>query len=264
MRDNTVVWFDGPEHYVDYLHNIPGQYKNLYNDRFSGGSFDQALTKLINGDRSGLDKAQSIINQMIDAQLFSIGRPSIVSDMVGFMPNVPNAIMGQPNDMFRIVEDEDTTLTSPLRVFVETTVSAGLTHDELISRGVAVLAFVLAMNTMRSVELYTASFGRIHSDKEHGAIVRIPTNPIDLDRAVYMLAGVGFCRQLMFTTVSYQAKYTNSHSIPFGRNCRDICKCEPHDVLLEGGHLSDTLMLNDPITWVKQMIKKHSASNLGG
>jgi hypothetical protein len=129
IRPNTVIWFDGPEAYADYLYNIPGQYKNIYDRRFSGGPFDLALSKLVNGDREGLDKAQAIIDKMSDQQIFSVGRPSIESGPVGFMPNVPNAIMGQPNDMFNIVQVEDETLTAPLRIFVETTVSAGLTQD---------------------------------------------------------------------------------------------------------------------------------------
>lgn len=262
VRPNTVLWFDGPEHYADYLCNIPGQYKDIYIDHFSGGPFDKALNKLINGDRSGLDKAQAIIDQMMDQQLFSLGQPALVSSVVGFMPNVPNAIIGAPDDMYNIAQSEDETLTSPLKIFVETTVSAGLEHSELINRGVAILAFTMAMNTIRPVELYTASFGNLSRGTEHGAIVRIPTNPLDLDRAVYMLAGVGFCRNLMFTTISYQGKYTRSHGIPFARDAKDICRCEPTDILFAGGHLSDTLMLNDPITWVKQMIEKHNTREL--
>ena len=258
IRPNTVVWFDGPENYAGYLKDIPARFHDNFSSSFAGGTFDQALNKLIHGDTHGLAKAQSIIDQMQDQQIFSLMSQSIVSDVVGFMPNVPNALMGAPKDMYNIAQVEDETLVSPIKVFVETTVSGGLTHDELINRGVAIIAFVLAMNMVRPVELYVASFGRTESSTENGAIVRIPTSPIDLDRAVYMLAGVGYCRQLMFTTVCYQSNWPDSHGIPFARNCRDICKCEPHDVLIEGGHLNDKLMLRDPIAWVKQMIEKHN------
>lgn len=258
VRPNTVIWFDSPEHYAEYLRTIPAEYIDHYRPHFAGGTFKQALDKLVNGDRSSLAEAQKIIDQMGEQQVFSLMSPTLVSDVVGFIPNVGNALIGAPDDMYNIKYEESESIVSPIRIFVETTVSAALTHQELINRGVACLALVLAFSMVRPVELYTASFGRIDSGIERGAIVRIPTTPIDLDRAVYMLAGIGFCRQLMFTTVNYQANYTYSHGIPFATDCRDICKCEDHDILIKGGHLSDNLMLNDPIKWVKQMIEKHN------
>lgn len=259
VRPNTVIWFDSPEDYVQYLRAIPSQYIDKENPDFSGGTFEQCVNKLTNGDLTGLEQAQKIIDQMQDQQVFSLLTPTLKSDVVGFMPNVGNALMGAPDDMYNISFSENESITSPIRVFVETTVSAALTHQELINRGVACLALVLAFSMVRPVELYTASFGEIRRDStEHGAIVRIPTNPIDLNRAVFMLTAPGFCRQLMFTTVYFQGNCLHRSSIPFATDCRDICKCEPNDILIKGGYLSDNLMLNDPIAWVKQMIEKHN------
>lgn len=261
MRDNTVIWFDSPEHYAEYLNAIPRQYTE-HTTVASLGNYEQCLNKLIQGDRTGLDKAQAIIDKMGDQQIFSLMTPTLVSDVVGFVPNVGNALMGVPQDMYNIEYIEEESVTSPIRVFVETTVSAALSVDELVNRGVACLALTLALSMVRPVELYAASFGVGYGRGDwdsppNGAIVRIPTTPIDLDRAVYMLCNPGYARMLAFAAMRYQANWPRHSGIPFPRNCRDICKCEPQDILIQGGHIEDTLMLKDPIKWVKNMIAQH-------
>lgn len=265
MRSNTVIWHDSPEAYHSYLSSIPRQFIALYDDSydFRGGSYEQNLERLRIGDRTNLELAQKIMDQMHTQQVFSIGSPVLVPSVVGFIPNIPNYLAGVPQDMYNIEIDETPSPTSPIKIFVETTVSAMLTQKELTARGVAALALTLALSMTRPVQLYTATFGCYNdwNGTVHGSIVPVMSNPIDLDRAVYMLTHSGFNRALAFPQISYQhnpksARYT---SIPFPRNCRDICQCEPEDILIKGGHAEDTLMLNDPVAWVKQQLEKHGA-----
>lgn len=263
QEKHNIQWFDGPEHYSAHLAHMPQEYRRMYDDHrsnWAGGNFEQALHKLNNGDTTNLAKAQAIVDKMANEQLFSMGQPVIESSLIGMAPNVPNALMGHPYEMYNIVESEQQSMLTPLRIFVETTVSAGLSNSELTNRGVAVMAFALAMSIVRPIELYAASFGHLESishTKVYGTIVRIPTAPLDLERATYMLTGNGYCRKLAFTNMNWQAQITREQSIPFPRGRRDLCMCEPTDVLIQGGYLTDTLMLQNPIQWVKNMIAKH-------
>lgn len=263
MTTHKFRWFDAPEAYADYLSAMPSEYKNLYDehgDSWLGGPWEQCLNNLMVGDTTNLVAAQSLVDKMRDENLFSMGQPELVSGIVGFCPNVPNALMGAPYDMFNVVQSENESILSPIKIFVETTVSAGLTNSELVNRGVAVMAFALAMSMVRPIELYAASFGHIESkscEQVCGAIVRIPTSPLDLERATFMLTAPGYCRRLAFPAMNYQQGLCREQSIPFPRDRRDLCMCEPHDVLIQGGHLYDTLMLTNPVQWVKNMIAKH-------
>lgn len=263
MRANTVIWHDSPEAYHSYLASIPERYVRLYDtesNSFYGGSYAANLERLRMGDRTNLDHAQKIMDQMHEQQVFSIGSPVLVPSMIGFIPNVPNYLAGVPQDMYNIEQDETPSPTSPIRIFFETTVSSMLTHKELTARGVAALALTLALSMVRPVQLYTATFGTIDSwgGKVHGSIVAVQANPIDLDRAVYMMTNPGFNRALAFPQICYQGNYPHYSTIPFPRDCRDICQCEPHDILIKGGHCDDKLMLSDPVAWVKQQLAKHA------
>jgi len=254
--------FENPAAYAQWLETIPRDMvsacEGWQDNSFSGGDFNSAVSRLINGDTKGLEQAEKIIDKMRDAHVFTQGQPIIVSSIQGYVPNVPAVLMGHPEDMLVRSHSENQVETTPLKVFIETTVSASLSHAELINRGVACLALVMALGMQRPVELYACSFGDpAYNSRVYGAIVKLDSHPLDLGRAVYMLTNPAYCRRLMFATVHQQADYRRMSSIPFCRNRRDICGCDVNDILIEGGHGGDELMLRDPIAWVKKMLAKH-------
>ena len=262
ISDDYAMRFDNPAAYAEWLQTIP--YEMVKNcegwqeNDFSGGSFNSAVSKLINGDTTGLAQAEKIIDQMRDAHIFTQGQPIIVNSIIGYIPNVPAVLQGHPEDMLVRSHSENQVETTPLKVFIETTVSSSLSHKELINRGVACLALVMALGMQRPVELYACSFGDpAYNSRVYGAIVKLDSHPLDLGRAVFMLTNPAYCRRLMFVTVHQQADYRRHSSIPFCRDRRDICGCDDNDILIQGGHGGDELMLRDPITWVKAMLKKH-------
>lgn len=265
---NTITkWFDSPEAYLEYLRDMPSALYQPNAGSWGGGDWDQVINKLITGDTTCLAQAQKIIDQMQDQQIFSTSMLALKNDVVGFIPNVGNALMGVPDDMYNIAYNEDESITSPIRIFVETTVSAGVGHKELVNRGVAILAFVLAMNVIRPIEIYAVSAGR--ASKNTIIVTKIISAPMDLARATWMLTSEGYARMIAFAAMCKACDQDHYSYIGWNWNSSPTEKdyitkmrleldCQPTDILMAGGYLFDKLMLNDPIAWVKQMIEKHN------
>lgn len=258
--EDTIKRFDSPEAFADWIAPSKfgdGRTEDWYPSDFAGGTFKRCLANLNNGDLTHLDRAQKLIDKM-PTDIFSEERYILAPSVAGYIPNIPAAISGHPEAMFHRHTIESPNLTAPIRIFIETTVSAGLSHDELINRGVATIALVLALNKYRPVELFTASLGYM-GGKVYGVIVRVESKPLDMARAVYMLADPGYARQLAFTAMHTISDRNNFESIPLSLDRRDICQCEDSDILIKGGHLIDKLMLTNPVAWVTKMVEEHTA-----
>jgi hypothetical protein len=268
---DAIRRFDSPEEYHSWLSTIPSHIAHRYADSWSGGSFESNMDKLAHGDMSVVDEANAIIDQLKDAQVFTVGIPVMRSSVVGFIPNVPAAIIGHPKDMWRRDIEDNTNLNAPLTIYTEVVVSGGVEHEELMRRGVAVLAFVLAMQAIRPVELYTINMlggGRAC----YGTVTKIETKPLDLARAAYMLTSTGYARALAFSSayaMSNQVHGDCSGQWPWGSNpqnreyepaMREMLGMQPEDIFLCGAFLYDKLALTDPVAWVKQMIEKHNVT----
>lgn len=272
---DIVKRFDSPEDYAAHLErNCKGYVHDYGGDDWQGYDWNKALRVLREGDLTNVAAAEKIIADMHDANIFSSGIPLPVRSVVGYSPCVPAAITGHPRSMYTRNRSETLSLNSPISIYVETTVSAGVSHSELMSRGIAVLAFAMAMNITRPVSLYTASIGKPNSSSS-GSVVRINTSPMDLGRAAYMLTNASYCRQLAFAAMKEAAPYgrqSNYISWPwdmmprdgvYQASMREMLGMEGDDVLIYGGHLFDDLMRTNPVQWVKDMLAKHSGNQEG-
>ncbi len=263
--------FDSPEEYADYLDKAGPQYSSTeYSNSWAGCSREDAIKTLHVGDASLLHRAQAIIDKLDLAHIFSNDVPVLQPSIAGFIPNVPAAIAGQPEAMFRRGFVESPSILAPLTVYVDTTVSAGVSEKQLIERGIAVLAFVLAMETVRPVDLYCISLGTNPRNQEQitGSVTKIASRPMDISRAVWMLTSPGYSRRCRTECQYYQHKQKRDPGnwifgiAPTDKSyeptIRKLLELQPDDVFMKGGHLFDSLMLNDPVEWVRQMIAKHS------
>ena len=267
--------FGSPEEYLHYINGVNSIYIWHPDPSFFGRSLPEAKKALAQGDTTYLARAQAIIDKMVDAQIFYTGKLELVNDFVGFLPNIPAALAGQPQDMYNIQETENQNITTPLNIYIETLVSEGVSHEKLIARGVAVLAFCLAMNNIRPVELYTICIGKPQNSKHKsgGIVCRVPSKPIDLERATFMLCDPAYYRQLAFIAMGDHVKSNNTHiQWPWDNpptapdhepRMRELLDMQPEDVFMPGGYLFDQLMLDNPVQWVRNMIQKHSGQTTG-
>lgn len=259
--------FDDTEAFKNYLlKEVPIHLRENTYDPFYGVSFDNALVKIIEGDLSLLGRAQSIIGDLQEQNIFSSGVPLLKSAVCGFVPNVPAAIQNHPEAFFTRVRDEAQSMNAPLSIYVETSISAGVSNYEIVNRGIAVLAFVLAMQNIRPVDLYVVyAAGECLNT---GIAVRIESRPLNLSVATWALTNFSFPRRLGFHSIKAVTKKHNrdipwawglaGHSKDYEASIRDAFGLKPDDVYIPGGHLYDTLMLKDPIAWVKQMLERHN------
>lgn len=265
-----VLRFEAPEEYCAYLRGMPSQYKwtqHDYDDGFAGMDYAQSLDCLTNGFDKHLARAEKLIEEMNTAQIFTQHLPVMQSAMVGGFPNVPAALNGYPKTMFRRVPSDYESTSTPLNVYVETLVSAGVSQDQLVKRGIAILGFILAMNMIRPIEVYTVTVAAPDGRGAYGAITKIASKPLDLKRATYMLTDPSYYRRLAFSAMRERAKNTTTWiAWPWGSaptdddyttKMRKLCQCEEQDIFIKGGYLLDEKMLKKPIEWVKDMIKTH-------
>ncbi len=267
-----VERFDAPEDYHKFLQTVP---RNDYyrNDRsgWGGGGWDASTHNLLNGSTQRLEQAEKLIEDMNDHQVFTTGMPYYAPAVVGAFPNVPAYIIGEPLDMYAKKDFPSESNTSPLIVWVETVVSGGRSLSELNARGVCALAFAMAMNKVRPTQVYAVSALGGHSSYTTSVIsVRIESTPLDLGRAVFMLTDEAYARNLNFAASNTLMGNQSTGNWAWGgyptsdeyQQCvRAAVEAEKQDVYIPGGHLTDSLMLRNPIKWVKNMIAKHGGAD---
>ena len=267
---NNIKRFDSPEALGAWLKAIPTSDHENYDVHFGGEYLPQAINILESGDLRYVADAEKVMNKLADANIMSTGLKTLQADVVGFMPLIPNVLAGLPNCMLARSETEIEATNTPLCIYIDTTVSASLSYMGLINRGVATLAFTLAMANIRPIELYTVSTCTTPSRMNdcYGVVTRIETKPLDIARAAWMLCAPAMARRIMHTSVQHLSQ-TRVLSAPFSwgmaansneyqKNMRGMLNLAPHDVFITGGYITDRLMLSDPVAWVKQMIDKHT------
>lgn len=264
--------FDSIEEFNAYLDTIPKHLiSNDYDADFYGKSFDESRKVLKNGDLACAAQAEKIFAQFADTTIFTHNASIIGSDVVGFTPIIPAALMGHPHSMLVRQQVERESASTPINIYVETTVSAGVNEKQLFNRGSAALALCMALGMKRPTTLYAVAgvMNTPHNRKKTALLqVKVCDNVLDLSRAAFILTSREFARRLMFSTV---AEITNrridSLPWPFGLtpqsanydiSMRHAFGAQPDDIYIKGGFLLDKLALTDPVAWVKLMIEKHS------
>lgn len=244
--------FDGPSELASMGAN---EFWRERGGRWYGGTGAQARAWARNGKPDEVAASDALMTALeAQAELIVTRSHSIISDVAGMVPNVPAFLAGQPLAMRR--RQRDHSERAPVAVIVDTTISAGVSHETLQKRGAAILAFVRLLSARRAVELY-AGVG-VGTDSYRGGaayvMTRIDTAPLDLARAAFMLCHTSATRLLGYGA----AKGFNGHW-PYGRDALNVvawrevaAQAFPHCtdiVAVPGLHLFDPL-LRDPTAWI--------------
>lgn len=271
--------FESPEEYADFFGAASQSTTRSYGSSWAGGTLGYGLNVLRSGSLNNLEAAQSIMDKIDLTEFMASITTTLQEAMVGFIPSAPAYIAGHPQAMLMREYHETPNLTSPLKVYVETTISGGCSHEQILSRGVAILAFVLAMEVVRPVDLYTVS---LLGTGAFGAICKVASRPMDLGRAVFMLTDPVFARQIAFTGAERlsndatatmggrMTRYSGSWPVmstpmsgeQYETRMRKICGATGEDIFLKGGHVFDSVMMNNPVQWVQDLVKANSKQNL--
>lgn len=275
---SQIIHFDSPEAYADWADQTPHQYKRLPQRAFNEPltTHDSAANMLRTGSMEYIDKAQAIVDQMDVSDLLTDNVRLLESSVAGFMPNVSAYLAGHPETMFDILETDTRSPVSPIKIVVHSSVSAYLSNEDIVRRGIATAALAMAMNIVRPVELYAtycATLNYYRGSNVWGTCVRMPSRPLDLARALWVLTNPAFPRMLgiasMYRIADYPAEQGNDgvppafggeHDPSYYPGMRALLELEPQDILIgRAGSTSgnDALMYSDPVAWVNGMVRKH-------
>ena len=175
---------------------------------------------------------------------------------------VPDVLAGLPTPMRRQVHQKDE--HAPITIFAICSSSGGIGADILTKRGIAILAFVMALSRVRPVELYHLDIGGGRKDGSGETIVsaRINTAPLDLATACYVLTSSGFTRRMVYgleeklngDAGSWPKGY---YSAPGGYNAKlkKMLVADPERCLIiDAARYNDDLIVK-PIEWINKQIK---------
>lgn len=226
--------------------------------------------------RTTLDGAKRLLDK-IDATFRDRDIHSWQPAIAGAYACVPDWLHGRFDSM-RVKHKEEND-RAPIKVFIESCVSAGVSHDELIKRGTAITALLMRMNEERPVELYTFTSFRltsIYGKHETHFAIKMDSAPVNITQVLQTFAEPSFLRMLNFNICDTVTREESQHqtTINWSResldwatgekshtsradNLRAYWQLDPQDILVERGYLSDAaLMGSDPVAWVHAQLEK--------
>lgn len=223
---------------------------------YDGLTYERAVECARDGDASNVVSAQA----MLDKLDVAVEVPPVrdwTACCAGAYPVVPEALLGLPQPMRLKQECEQE--YAPVRVFVSLTCSGGLSADEMRNRGVAILALVLKLQSVRPVDVYIVN--EMHGVTTGGRCViatPLDSRPLDLARACYVLTHVGFVRRVMYHLSVLWDDCNGGWPDGWGsseydqwRNGPECLDLQPMDCYIPPAHLDDSALLSDPVAWVR-------------
>jgi hypothetical protein len=236
---------------------------------WAGRTINQALRDAECGDTHLVPAAEALISQLecsVEAP-----RSTWAPSRAGAYPVVPEALAGFPDAMRRRVPAYDD--RSPLRVVIDLTSSAAISHEALEKRGTAYLALAMFLSNERPVTLEAVTGLGGYGQTACFLVTTIPAQPLDLAVACSALTSAGFSRLLGYDLIHVLGKHISGSwpwSVqPFGDAAATFVEREravlglgPDDILAPPAHLRDPAV-KDPVGFVRRAIEEHAARQEG-
>lgn len=231
-----------------------------------GETEDQVIHNLRNGgDVKYAEKAAKYLDEFnvaIDTEGFKFSPSRYGGKIV-----IPEAIIGWPEParmLDRTAED-----SFPLTVWVSNTCSAGISADDMIKRGMAIMAFVMAMSYKRQVKVvYFSELYGNDADKWCNITFDVPTAPMSLAEAAYCLGSMALTRGCVYSTGygngsgfngmwagHYERLGGPRKSPEYIQFLEEKLGARQDDLILGGVYLDDPI-IKDPVNWIKSELGK--------
>ena len=162
-------------------------------------TLEEAYDLLLGGDNELYKKFKEQKDLSVDKMLGNVvNKNKIKNDIVGFQPNVPNYLLGLPNDM--INQEPKKVSQKILNIVLCMSVSAGVEASTLQSIGMKYTQVIdLLEKSGYRVNLYIAHSGEYDGEKDV-CLVRIKTDrePFNIKKCVFPIAHPAMFRRIMF------------------------------------------------------------------
>ena len=162
-------------------------------------SLEEAYDLLLSGDEDLYKKFQEQKDMTVDKMLGNIiNKKKIKNDIVGFQPNVPNFLLGLPNDMINEIPKKVS--QKILNIVLVMSVSSGVKASTLQSIGMKYTQVIdLLEKAGYRVNLYIGHAGEYQSEIDM-CLIRIKTDrePFNIKKCVFPIAHPSMFRRVMF------------------------------------------------------------------
>jgi hypothetical protein len=223
------------------------------------------ISILEQGDESSAHEAAKYVSKLNTA----IDVPTKVwrHDIVGYFPDVPTALSGDPEAMW--IQDETRTDRAPLRVWVGLNSSSEISGKQLQQRGCVLAAFAIALSNTRPVYITPyVSRGcwdldsRARSEGIHTGTVSwdVRTTPLVMAELLGSLTRQEVSRGVGHTACCIlDPKQTGGYNplVSGEANMRQLLGCDEQDLFLPQIHSHDELLSN-PVDWLKTQVTHYT------
>jgi hypothetical protein len=162
-------------------------------------TLQEAYDLLLSGDEDLYKKFQEKKDIEIEKMLGNVvNKRKVKNDVVGFQPNVPNFLLGLPNDMINEIPNKVS--QKILNIVLCMSVSAGVKAETLQSIGMKYIQVIdLLEKSGYRVNLYLAHAGQ-EDDEINMCMIRIKTDrePFNIKKCVFPIAHPSMFRRIMF------------------------------------------------------------------
>jgi hypothetical protein len=239
---------------------------------FYGGSSVADIIKTIRrGDAEAAEKMGRFIDNHSPVNIQTLG-PKWDLDVSGAYPIVPIYCSGDPMHM-RVLRESEHSL-APIKVYVSTSVSAGVKREQILNRGAALATFCQALALSRPVDLYVYAENDLPREQRPNSnsaenyrfdIVHIGLAPFDLPQIAACLGNPVFDRGLSFTLRGFSGgaigwpwgdHYILSDPIKYRERIAPILGLSDEDLVF-GGMSSEDDLLRKPAEWLKRALKAY-------
>lgn len=240
---------------------------------FGNKSLKQALDLSIHGDDSTVEKAQELIDKLAIPSI-ETSRDVWSPTIAGAYPMVPEYLAGEPQCMRRRMSEQSD--VAPVNVYLNICASASWSADQLLKRGTTVLAFALALQSVRPVEIHLVGhFGESPKTNNESLYfdILLDSKPLNMSQAAYVLSDCSYIRHLWWEMVWYKkGTRQGSDFIYWGKNfvsaelsnyptfeklVRKNLQMNAQDLYIPMAYTSDRL-ISEPVAWVNEQLAKYT------
>ena len=168
---------------------------------FTGtNSLKDAVNLMVKGDSKLMDKIESRKADVKDLNLFVDGvKRKFVNDVVGFIPNVPNAVMGIPTNMIRM--ERVVHKQKILNFAVNMSVNSGVSQEDILNNSRILFGAVEHFEKQGyRCNIWTGSVSHGDDGIYHGWMVRVKTDnqPFNKLKMVFPMTHPSMLRRIGF------------------------------------------------------------------
>ncbi|NKB39642.1 MAG: hypothetical protein GKR86_01045 [Ilumatobacter sp.] len=160
---------------------------------WAGGTPNEVIKICRTGDEKWARRAEKMVDQIANVAISNIGMDLEYNLVHGVLDHAA-MMAGDPMCMYGTTITE--TDKAPVGVYIDNWISSTVPNQIIERRGAAVLALVLALSIYRPVvcKFVSASGASFDHKSDNIQLIPVPTHPMDLGRAAFMLACPMFTR----------------------------------------------------------------------